>query len=319
MKKSILFILLLCLQESIQAQVVTSLTIHNSCATAAKVCANVRITTPNTPAQAECVGALIPQYFKFEMTGAGNIALNTFGHTGTYTLYGPMTSLGISSCQQIGLGQVNQVNGTLSGMINIAHVAGFYVLRVNPTNCIGTGDNYKVDIDIVANMSTCNDRDPNCKDCLSSFSPDPGKYLISAWVKGEVENRNTSYENPGIAVSFVGASDSSYFLPTGLIIDDWQRIDGVVTVPAGATEIKIGLYCQSGNCLFDDIRFIPMSGSMISYVYDPVSLKLVAQLDERNYATLYEYDEEGKLIRTKKETEKGIMTIQENRDNIRKK
>jgi hypothetical protein len=57
---------------------------------------------------------------------------------------------------------------------------------------------------------------------------------------------------------------------------------------------------------------------MMSYVYDPISLRLMAELDERNYATLYEYDEEGKLIRIKKETEKGIMTIQENRDNIRK-
>jgi hypothetical protein len=44
----------------------------------------------------------------------------------------------------------------------------------------------------------------------------------------------------------------------------------------------------------------------------------MAELDERNYATFYEYDEEGKLIRVKKETEKGVMTIQENRDNIKK-
>ena len=58
---------------------------------------------------------------------------------------------------------------------------------------------------------------------------------------------------------------------------------------------------------------------MMSYVYDPISLRLMAELDERNYATLYEYDEEGKLIRVKKETEKGIMTIQENRDNIIKR
>jgi hypothetical protein len=45
----------------------------------------------------------------------------------------------------------------------------------------------------------------------------------------------------------------------------------------------------------------------------------VAELDERNYATLYEYDEEGKLIRVKKETEKGIMTIKENKNNTTKR
>jgi hypothetical protein len=54
---------------------------------------------------------------------------------------------------------------------------------------------------------------------------------------------------------------------------------------------------------------------MVTYVYDPVSLRLVAELDERNYAKFYEYDEDGKLIRVKKETEKGIMTIQETREN----
>jgi len=58
---------------------------------------------------------------------------------------------------------------------------------------------------------------------------------------------------------------------------------------------------------------------MKSYVYDPISKKLVAELDERNYATFYEYDEEGKLIRVKKETEKGIKTIQENRNSIIKR
>jgi len=36
-------------------------------------------------------------------------------------------------------------------------------------------------------------------------------------------------------------------------------------------------------------------------------------------ATLYEYDEEGKLIRVKKETEKGVMTIKENKNSTKKK
>jgi len=46
---------------------------------------------------------------------------------------------------------------------------------------------------------------------------------------------------------------------------------------------------------------------------------LVGELDERNYATIYEYDLEGKLIRLKKETERGIMTIKENKNNTKKR
>lgn len=318
MKKYILLILITGMYTALSAQE-SSLSIYNSCITAAKVCLDKQITTSSTPDQAQCVGAIQPQYFKFHMAIAGDIYLNTYEHTGTYTLYGPLTNTGISSCQQISMGQVAQATGNLAGSINIPHGEGYYILRVSPTNCIGTGDSYKVNIYVSARQATCKEEETACKDCIGSFSPNPGRYLISAWVKGEEKHKNSSYENPGIAVSFVGATDSSYFLPSGLIIDDWQRIDGVVNVPATATDIKIGLYCESGNCLFDDIRFIPMDGSMISYVYDPVNLRLVAQLDERNYATLYEYDEEGKLIRTKKETERGIMTVTEGRNNIHKK
>ncbi len=317
MKKGILYLILIGIQALAFAQE-SSLSIYNSCVTAAKVCSDKEIITTPILGHANCIASIQPQYFKFDMVSAGNITLNTYGHTGTYTLYGPLASLGISSCQQIALGQVMQINGNLSGSITLPHGEGYYVLRVSPTNCLGTGDNYNVKIYVSARQANCKQTPVDCKDCISSFSPDPGKYLISAWVKGEAAHKNTSYENPGIAVSFVGASDSSYFLPSGKIIDGWQRIDEVVTVPNGATDIKIGLYCKSGDCLFDDIRFIPIDGSMVSYVYDPITLRLVAQLDERNYATLYEYDEEGQLIRTKKETEKGILTIQENRNNTHK-
>ena len=50
---------------------------------------------------------------------------------------------------------------------------------------------------------------------------------------------------------------------------------------------------------------------MKTYVYRPDNLRLCAELDENNFATFYEYDDEGALTRTKKETELGVMTIQE--------
>ena len=64
---------------------------------------------------------------------------------------------------------------------------------------------------------------------------------------------------------------------------------------------------------FDDIRMQPFNANMKSYVYDPHTLKLSAELDENNYATFYEYDEEGQLVRVKKETSQGIKTINETR------
>lgn len=69
---------------------------------------------------------------------------------------------------------------------------------------------------------------------------------------------------------------------------------------------------------FDDIRIHPFNSNMKSYVYDPVSLRLVAEQDANNYSTFYEYDEEGKLIRTKVETKEGIKTVTETRSALQR-
>jgi hypothetical protein len=162
--------------------------------------------------------------------------------------------------------------------------------------------------------------------CVSSFAPYPGKtYLVSAWASedGALPTK-TSFTYPAIYFDFA-KSNSSYlstagpFTPSGSIIDGWQRIEGSFTVPDSAHFMIVRLQSGSGSVLFDDIRIFPFDGSAKSYVYDPVTLRLVSELDERNYATKYEYDEEGKLTRIKKETERGIMTVKESRSSSPKK
>ena len=161
---------------------------------------------------------------------------------------------------------------------------------------------------------------PPCIDCIPSFAPSPNKkYVLSAWVKEKNPAQSiTTYVKPEISVTYTPAGVSGPYTASGDIIDGWQRVEAEFSIPALATDLDIKLNCVSGDCYFDDIRVFPVDGSMKSYVYDPVTMRLVAELDERNYATLYEYDEEGKLIRVKKETEKGKMTIQENRNNTKK-
>lgn len=161
----------------------------------------------------------------------------------------------------------------------------------------------------------------SCANCITSFAPIQGKkYMLSAWVKEQgAAQSKTSYTYPKIKVLFPSISDSvGPFVPVGSIIDGWQRIEAEFTIPIAATNIGLRLYSSTGTSYFDDVRVIPFDGSMKSYVYDPVNLKLIAELDERNFATLYEYDEEGKLIRVKKETERGKMTIKESRENTQK-
>ncbi|MBC7412322.1 MAG: PKD domain-containing protein [Bacteroidia bacterium] len=164
----------------------------------------------------------------------------------------------------------------------------------------------------------------NCTNCIGSFSPESGKYVLTAWTKQDGATPTTSnYTNPQIKIVLSNGSaiglDSVLFVPSGEIIDGWQRVEGAFNIPTTAAYIKIELKSLIGDSYFDDIRIHPFDGSMKSYVYDPITLRLTAELDERNYATFYEYDEEGKLVRVKKETEKGIMTIKENKNSSPKR
>lgn len=161
------------------------------------------------------------------------------------------------------------------------------------------------------------------------FTPERGKYVVTGWVKEKHPSQVITY-NSFIKLKLenvVSATISTIdFYPTGSIIDGWQRIIGVFEIPdlEGSTNpiLRIILKCNNssgGDCFFDDIRFYPFNGNMKSFVYDEDTMRLMAELDENNYATFYEYDFEGGLIRIKKETEKGIYTIQETRSNNPKK
>lgn len=173
---------------------------------------------------------------------------------------------------------------------------------------------------------------PPCINCIPSFSPDPGKtYVVSSWVKQSDFNSTvtTQYSDAKLKIKYLNSSNGEIsppngsvneFMPFGKIIEGWQRIDGEFTIPLNCVKIEIELLNMSDfiDVFFDDVRIHPKEASLKSFVYDPVSLKLVAELDENNYATFYEYDDEGNLVRVKKETERGIMTIQESKSNTRK-
>lgn len=168
----------------------------------------------------------------------------------------------------------------------------------------------------------------------SSYRPIPGeKYVISGWVFEDYDTTPLTY-NSVIRLSFNDENEGAIgdvldFVPSGAIIDKWQRIIGEFTIPSNAVSIKIELVNTPnqdiGNpppqnlvAYFDDIRVHPFNGNLKSFVYDPAAQRLLAELDENNYATYYDYDQEGGLVRVKKETEKGVYTIQETRSSTRK-
>lgn len=251
--------------------------------------------------------------FKSELSATAVIFnYSTPNNTSNYKLYGPFHSFE-NGCEQIEqfIAPISAQSNSSAGnhAVSATLQAGkFYIIDIEINACSG-----ELIGAIPARQMNC-ETQINCEDCIGSFQPSKGQYILSAWVKEESISLQvvTSYLNSQIIID--AGYGPTIFTATGQIIDGWQRIEGVFSANS-VGEIQVELKSLSGTSYFDDIRIFPYDGSMMSYVYDPLSLRLMAELDERNYAKLYEYDEEGKLIRIKKETEKGIMTIQENRDN----
>jgi hypothetical protein len=157
-------------------------------------------------------------------------------------------------------------------------------------------------------------------------------YVLGAWVskdQSQVKSYSfTSGHGPRAVIKFYNSSNTllsstSDFRPSGAVVEGWQKIEERFTVPAGTHHISVyldgELYSADAAqaAYFDDIRIYPDDGNMKSYVYDRKNYKLRAVLDENNFATLYFYDEKGNLNLVKRETHKGVETIQESRQYIK--
>jgi hypothetical protein len=139
---------------------------------------------------------------------------------------------------------------------------------------------------------------------------------FSTWVREACAQpcNKTSYTNNNIHLNLNNGEPDIVLYPTGSIIDGWQRYEGKFTVTGTSNQVTMTIENTSGDMVyFDDFRFHPFNANMKCYTYDPVTLRLASELDANNYATFYEYDEEGTLVRTKAETKEGVKTITETR------
>ena len=172
------------------------------------------------------------------------------------------------------------------------------------------------------NQSLLSEYKAEKKDFVSVFEPTvttaQNEYIVSYW-------KRAIDINLGDFQIFIPAT--STIIPLTQIgtdnrVEDWVRREFKFTIPTNTTYFEVRMINNSIDptevVFFDDIRIFPIKSNMKGFVYDNTNLRLMAELDENNYATLYEYDAEGNLIRTKKETERGIITLSENRGSIKK-
>lgn len=165
------------------------------------------------------------------------------------------------------------------------------------------------------------------------------KYLVSFWIKQDLSTQNSNgfaftYAAPGLQIF---TQDDPAFSISNLIlleksdiIDGWQKfvytfeiVQSTPTIPLSSHPLctmNLTMSSNPGESIWiDDIRVQPIISSMQCFVYDAKNLRLMAILDDNNYATFYDYDEEGKLQRMRQETERGIYTIKESRKSIIKR
>lgn len=204
--------------------------------------------------------------------------------------------------------------------VTTEHHTGRYSMKVLPNTPVQTSRRLTAEV--------CPTGTPGCpytlecKDCIGNFAPvtfeGNKRFVMSYWVKqatpaGQAPPLN--YPNANITVSINNTTLVLSNVHQSEIIEGWQRVEAEFTITGGTNGVITVSLNNSGtqNAFFDDLRIQPFNSSMKTYVYHTGNLRYTAALDENNYATFYEYDAEGSLVRVKKETERGIMTIQESR------
>ncbi len=136
------------------------------------------------------------------------------------------------------------------------------------------------------------------------------KYHFSCWVKIPDGGGADVVINGKSAVTLSTSN-------TDEVLDGWRKLEGEFTGKTTGFSIVLKSTVSSTTVYFDDIRVQPFVSTMKSFVYDANTHWLMAELDDRNYATFYNYDEQGHLIQVKKETSKGVVTMRMDRMMVR--
>lgn len=167
------------------------------------------------------------------------------------------------------------------------------------------------------------------------------KYQFSGWFSSPnnrflLRNHNQLFDG-NVKLEFFDMSGALVSTQTykesdilvGNFIEDWQKFSIDFTMPPGAHYVSAHLprakevYDSATDdyirkAYYDDMRIQPLDGGMSAYVYNRENQRLEAELDGNNYATFYYYDDEGNLFLVKRETAKGIITVQESRSYLKR-
>ncbi|MBN8693535.1 MAG: hypothetical protein J0L69_10080 [Bacteroidetes bacterium] len=101
-------------------------------------------------------------------------------------------------------------------------------------------------------------------------------------------------------------------------VGDWLLMSLEISVPANidltqAHTLAAYVWNLGGDfAYYDDFKFHPIDSPIIGNVYDPKTGRVIAVLDEENFATKYSFDAAGRITATYKETKtNGVVKVSE--------
>jgi hypothetical protein len=183
--------------------------------------------------------------------------------------------------------------------------SGFASLQVNANKYVSTSKLLSPYLNPDQPAITSNYPIQTCQ-CTPNFNPTPGKYILSAWIKGDGKI-DVKLLNPSTSTT---TSISSTKI---LTIDGWNKIEVIFDVLPYYSKIEVVLNNSSISqaSYFDDLRIHPFLAEMTTVVYNPVTFQPIATHDSNNMTTFYNYDGRYVLNRIRLETIEGIKTIKE--------
>jgi len=143
-------------------------------------------------------------------------------------------------------------------------------------------------------------------------------YEVCFWVKENTRNQLQ------FQVSDNGVISTPTEVGLPITINGWKKLRFRFTAASNNLQFyfnnlgKLGGTPEQQYVFVDDLRVYPEKSAVQAYVYDYTNYRLMSTLDDNNFAVFFEYDEEGALVRKKVETERGIMTIEEKRNSLRR-
>jgi len=148
--------------------------------------------------------------------------------------------------------------------------------------------------------------------------------LIRIWAKRSYPTPLSSYVSGKSPMKIIftpdGGSPVTYYDPPAIDsiakTGEWAlyelKIESISPAYLGHTaDIAFEDNLSSEVVWIDDLRIQPMLSEMVCYVYDINTLRLSAQFDDQHFGNYYQYNGEGKLVRTMRETERGLKSVQE--------